>query len=218
LELAASRQAQLRYSATVGAGTAFLELAKTLSRGDRIESVEGILNGTTNFILSAMQGSPARTYEDALAEAMRLGYAETDPSNDVDGFDTAMKLVILANHAMGAKATIGDVKIEGIRGVMLEQVEAARAKGMSIRLIGRITRDGDGVALTVGPRTVPVNGALDLPGTTNVTVFGTQTCGEVVLRGVGAGGPNTASAMLRDLVDIWLGCHGPSSGRAAAAV
>jgi homoserine dehydrogenase len=196
--LAAASRVQFRYSGTVGAGTPFLDLASSLAKSDQIESVEAILNGTTNFILSSMHDR-GMTYEQALAEATKLGYAETDPSNDVDGIDTAVKLVILANHAMNAGKTFADAKVKGIRSVTAEHVAAAKASGTAIRLIGRIDRRG----LRVAPEEVLANGPLDLPGATNTAVFHTKTCGPVTLRASGAGGPNTATAILRDLVDIW---------------
>jgi homoserine dehydrogenase len=197
LELAAGNKVQLRYSATVGAGTPFLDLAASVARADRIERVEAILNGTTNFILSSMDAGAG--YAEALAEATRLGYAETDPSNDVDGIDTAVKLVILANHSMGAKTGFADVKVKGIRSVTAAQVAAAKSAGKVIRLIGRIDESG----LRVGPEEVEKGGPLDLPGATNAAVFTTATCGTLTLRGSGAGGANTASAIVRDLVEIW---------------
>jgi homoserine dehydrogenase len=197
LGVAARSGVQLRYSATVGAGTPFLDLAASVSRSDRIERVEAILNGTTNFILSSMD--EGRSYSEALAEATHLGYAETDPSNDVDGVDTAVKLVILANHAMRARKTFADARVQGIRGVTADQVTAAKGAGKVIRLIGRI----DDAGLRVGPEEVEKGGVLDLPGATNAAVFTTATCGTVTLRGSGAGGANTASAIVRDLVEIW---------------
>jgi homoserine dehydrogenase len=195
---AAASRVQFRYSGTVGAGTPFLDLAASLAKSDQIDSVEAILNGTTNFILSSMHDR-GMTYAQALAEATKLGYAETDPTNDVDGIDTAVKLVILANHAMNAGRTFSDVKVQGIRSVTAAHVAAAKAAGKAIRLVGRIDARG----LRVAPEEVLANGPLDLPGATNAAVFNTTTCGPVVLRGSGAGGPNTATAILRDLVDIW---------------
>ncbi len=195
---AAASRVQFRYSGTAGAGTPFLDLANSLAKSDQIESVEAILNGTTNFILSSMHDR-GMTYDQALAEATKLGYAETDPTNDVDGIDTAVKLVILANHAMNAGKTFADVNIKGIRSVTAAQVAAAKAAGKAIRLIGRIDSRG----LRVAPEEVLANGPLDLPGATNAAVFSTKTCGPVILRGSGAGGPNTATAIVRDLVEIW---------------
>jgi homoserine dehydrogenase len=201
LVAAASRGGvRFRYSGTVGASTPFLDAAATLSKADRLVSVEGIFNGTTNFILSAMHEF-GTSYQAALDQATKLGYTETDPSNDVDGIDTAVKLVILANHAAGeATRTFGDVKVQGIRGVTPQQVAAAKSAGKVIRLIGRIDAHG----LRVSPEQVDAGGPLDLPGATNAAVFTTATCGPVILRGSGAGGRHTASAILRDLVDIWL--------------
>ncbi len=188
----------LRFSGTVGAGTPVLATAATLAKGDTITSVEAILNGTTNYILWLMATGGA-TFDAALAEAQRLGYAETDPSNDVDGFDTAMKLVIIANHAMRLSVSIDRVSITGIRAVTAEEIAGATAANEAVKLIGSIAADG---SLTVAPRRVPVSGPLNVPRNLNAVRFTLASGGEPTLIGRGAGGPETATAIIRDLIDI----------------
>lgn len=199
LELARFNRVQLRYSGTVGAGTPVLATARTLAQGDRITRVRAILNGTTNFILWRM-GEHGDTYAGALAEAVRLGYAETDPSADVDGIDTAVKMVILANAVMGRRATVADVAISGIRDIERAVVEGARGQGGSVKLIGEIGEDG---TLRVGPQEVPLRGPMDVPANLNAVQFTLESAGEVTLVGRGAGGPETATAIVRDLVEVW---------------
>lgn len=205
LELAAYNRVQLRYSGTVGAGTPVLTMARSLSRGDRIEKIRGILNGTTNFILWKMK-EEGSDYASALAEAQKLGFAETDPTTDVDGIDTATKVVILANAIFGkdARATMQDVRVTGIRGVSAERIREAGARGQTIKLIGEIDATQAGCPrLSVSPQEVPMHGPLDVPRGLNAVQYTLRTAGEVTVVGRGAGGPETATAIIRDLVDIW---------------
>lgn len=199
-ELARFNRVQLRYSGAVGAGTPVLSTARTLMAGDRVLRVRGVLNGTTNFILHRMT-EHAEPYAAALAEAVRLGYAETDPSADVDGVDTATKVVILASAVLRLGATVKDVTIEGIRDLDAARVRAAREAGASLKLLGEI--DAASGALSVAPRPVPRHGPLDVPDNLNAVQFTLEHAGEVTLVGRGAGGSETATAILRDLADIW---------------
>lgn len=198
LESARYNGRALRFSGTVGAGTPVLATATTLATGDTITGVEAILNGTTNYILWLMATSGS-TFDAALAEAQRLGYAETDPSNDVDGFDTAMKLVILANHAMGLAATVDKVTIRGIRDVTADHINEATRRHESVKLIGRITPEG---TLTVTPTCIEVASPLNVPRNINAVRFTLASGGEPTIVGRGAGGPETATAIIRDLIDI----------------
>jgi homoserine dehydrogenase len=206
--LARFNRVQMRYSGAVGAGTPVLSTARSLSRGDVITGVRAILNGTTNFILWKMleQGAP---YADVLREAQQLGYAETDPSTDVDGLDTATKVVILANSIFagdGRSATVKDVVIEGIRGIASARVAEAAKRGKSIKLIGRIDLGMKGSAsptLSVRPEEVDRHGPMDVPRNLNAVQFTTRRAGDVTLVGAGAGGVQTATAIVRDIVDIW---------------
>jgi homoserine dehydrogenase len=196
-ELARHNRAQFRYSGTVGGGTPVLALASECARGNRVTGVRAVLNGTTNFILWRM-AQQGESFEAALAEAMRLGYAERDPSADVDGIDTATKLVILANGVLGRSCAIGDVSITGIRGVTAAAVGQARERGEVIKLIAEVNS-----TLSVAPRAIAADSPLNVAANLNALCLELETGGEVALVGRGAGGPETATAIVRDLLDIW---------------
>lgn len=196
MEMASYNKALLKFSGTVGGGTPILDFARKCLNGNRIESVRGILNGTTNYILTRMAESDT-SMDVALKEAQVLGYAEADPSYDIDGMDTACKLVILANSTMGREVSLKDVEIKGIREVTREDIEAARKKGSRIKLIGTV--DG---GVSVRPEAVPLGHPLCIGGTLNAVSFRTELTGELTVVGKGAGGVETASAVLRDIVDV----------------
>ena len=182
-----------RFSGTVGGGTPMLPWAVECTRGDEVIRIEAIINGTTNYILSEMENGGA-SYTSALAEAQKRGYAESDPAADVDGIDAATKLVILANHVLGKPARLDDVHVEGIRDIELEPEENSRMK-----LIAEIGED-----LRVTPRRIAADSPLNVGGSLNAITLTLKTSGEVTLVGRGAGGPETATAILRDWLDIWL--------------
>jgi homoserine dehydrogenase len=196
-ELADYNNVYLRFSGTVGGGTPMLEFAKRCLAGDKILAIKGILNGTTNYILTEMSQNRV-TFQEALTNAQKLGYAETEPSMDIDGFDTACKVVILANWILNKKITLKDVDRTGIREVSLQALDEASKRGNTIKLIGSI--DGDGT--TVKPTEISKNNALCVSGVLNAVTFFTEFAGEQTLVGRGAGGMETASAVLRDLLDI----------------
>jgi len=196
-ELADYNNVYLRFSGTVGGGTPMLEFAKRCLAGDKILAIRGILNGTTNYILTEMSQNRV-TFQEALANAQKLGYAETEPSMDIDGVDTACKVVILANWILNKKITLKDVKRTGIRDVSLQALDEASKRGNTIKLIGSIDDDGT----TVKPTEIPENNALCVSGVLNAVTFFTEFAGEQTLVGRGAGGMETASAVLRDLLDI----------------
>ncbi len=195
---AESKGVEFRFEATVGGAMPIINLANEILSGDVIYAIEGILNGTTNYILTRMtkEGAP---FELVLREAQELGIAEADPSYDVDGVDTASKLVILANAIMGIDASIRDVKIRGIRKVTPEAVKLAKEGGYSIKLIGEVKNS----SLEVAPRLVPVNHPLNVEGVLNVALFQTDIAGEVTIVGKGAGAVETNSAILSDIIAIW---------------
>lgn len=196
-ELADYNNVYLRFSGTVGGGTPILEFAKRCLAGDRILAIRGILNGTTNYILTEMSQNHV-TFQEALANAQKLGYAEREPSMDIDGFDTACKVVILANWIMNKKVTLKNVDIAGIREVSLQALDEAAKKGNAIKLIGSI----DGDKPIVKPMEIPKNNPLCVSGVLNAVTFSTEYAGEETIVGRGAGGMETASAVLRDLLDI----------------
>ncbi len=201
LELASYNRVAFRFSGTVGAGTPVLSWARHCGMGDEILKVRAILNGTTNFMLWSMR-ERGQSFDEALAEAQRLGYAETDPTADVEGIDSAIKVVILANWVLGRSVTMSDVDREGIRGVTEDQIRGATERSESVKLIGEIDRARDGV-LRVGPATVPMGGAMDVPECLNAVSLTLKHGGDVTLVGRGAGGEETAMSVLRDLVEIW---------------
>ncbi len=196
-ELADYNNVYLRFSGTVGGGTPMLEFAKRCLAGDKILAIRGILNGTTNYILTEMSQRRV-TFQEALTNAQKLGYAEREPSMDIDGFDTACKVVILANWILNKKITLKDVDRTGIREVSLRALDDASKKGNTIKLVGSIDDDGS----TVKPTEIPINNPLCVSGVLNAVTFFTEYAGEQTLVGRGAGGMETASAVLRDLLDI----------------
>ena len=197
LELARYQGVHLRFSGTVGGGTPILNFAKECLTGCRIESIEGILNSTTNHVLTRMADAGI-TLNEALKEAQDAGYTEADPSYDINGLDTASKLVIMSNWIMGRRVSIRDVDIEGISNVSVEDVENAKRSEKAIKLVGLIS-DSE---ISVHPRTVPFDSPLCVKGTLNAVVFMTDLVGAITVTGRGAGGTETASAVLRDLIDI----------------
>lgn len=195
-ELADHNGVFLRFSGTVGGGTPVLEFAKKCLAGDKILGIRGILNGTTNYILTEMSENHIG-FQQALENAQKLGYAETDPTNDVEGIDPACKIVILANWIMNLKITLKDVKVRGIRGVSAQDLEAAAQRGNTVKLIGAV----DGEA-RVEPTEISKRDPMCVSGVLNAVTFVSEFAGEETIVGRGAGGLETASAVLRDLLDI----------------
>jgi len=195
-ELANYNKVYLRFSGTVGGGTPVLELAKKCLEGDKMLRIRGILNGTTNYILTQMAEERV-TFEQALESAQKLGYAETDPSMDVDGIDPACKVVIMANWIMNKKLTLKDVSIQGIRGLTPGMLEEAAKRGNTIKLIGSVDDKA-----AVKPTEISKHDPLCVSGVLNAVTFESEFAGAETIIGRGAGGMETASAVLRDLLDI----------------
>ena len=196
MELAEYNRISFKFSGTVGGGTPILEFAKRCLKGDRIISFEGILNGTTNYILSKMY--EGLNFSEALQDASEKGYAEKDPTLDIDGYDAVAKLVIASNFVMNMKSTMKDVRREGIRNVKPAQVLTERKKGNAIKLIASC----DGKNLIVKPKPVSMKDPICVDGILNAITFTCQHSGQQTIIGKGAGGMETASAILRDLIDI----------------
>jgi len=196
IELAHHNDVIFKFSGTVGGGTPVLDFAKKCLEGSKIRSISGILNGTSNFILSKMAVEGV-AMADALSEAQRLGYAEADPTYDIGGLDTACKLVITSNYVMGSSLSIRDVDIKGITEVSSEDISKARARGNVVKLVGRV----EGGA-AVSPESISSSHPLNVSGTFNAVCFDTHPAGEITLVGKGAGGMETASSVLRDLIEI----------------
>jgi homoserine dehydrogenase len=196
-----SRGRRILFAGTVGAPVPVLELADRVLVGATIQAVEGILNATTNQILTTMEDG--FTYEDGVRKAQEAGIAETDPTLDVDGWDAAAKAVILANAIFGANLSLDDVEREGIRGVTLDDLQSARAEGQSIRLIARVERHGDGVRATVGPMRRPATDTLGrLRNEQMGVLFHTDPLGLVDSTVQATGGIPTALTVLRDVFNL----------------
>ena len=197
IELSNYNNVRLAFSGTVGGGTPILEFAKKCLRGDRILSFRGILNGTTNYILSKMEEDEL-TFQEALADAKQKGYAEASPRLDIEGYDAAAKLVIMANWIMSRKVSIADVTRRGILDVDLNAIRNAHHDGKAIRLIAYCDND----ELNVMPLEIKRDDPICVTGTLNAVTFSSEYSGEKTIVGRGAGGLETASAILRDLIEI----------------
>jgi homoserine dehydrogenase len=186
---------ELLFGATVGGAIPVLSTVRGFGV-ENVDAVRGVLNGTTNFVLSRM-AAEGLDYDHVLAEAQDLGVAEADPSFDVEGTDAALKFVILANVLAeeGREYTLEDAEVEGITDLPGSAIDLAAEDGRTVRLIGEAT----GTGIEVGPRLVPENGPLAVSGTRNIVQVETETAGRIHVSGRGAGGEETASAVLADL-------------------
>ena len=195
--LARANGVQLRYEATVMAGTPCFQLLEHGLRGLKIEAVRGILNGTTNYILTRME--EGMSYADALAQAQALGYAETDPTADVDGWDAAGKLRILGAAVFGQSLGFQDLTVQGISQLTAEDIQDAQAHHERWKLIAQLTPQGGSVLPTRLPISHPLAG---VSGATNAITFTTDLLGDVTLVGAGAGKHVTGYGLLNDLLAI----------------
>jgi homoserine dehydrogenase len=198
--------AQLYYEASVGGAIPIIRPLRDSLAGDRVKRILGIVNGTTNYILDLMDREGA-TLEDALAKATDLGYAEADPTADIEGYDAAQKVAILASLAFHTNVPLEAVYREGITGVTIEQVESARKAGYVVKLLAiaeRVTdaTSGlDGVSARVYPALIPATHPLAaVHGANNAVFIEAEAAGDLMFYGAGAGGLQTASAVLGDLV------------------
>jgi homoserine dehydrogenase len=199
-DLAAARGVDLLYEAAVGSAIPVIRPLRESLAGEPIARVMGIVNGTTNFILTAM-AHDGETYEDALAEAQRLGLAEADPTADVGGGDAAAKAAILASLAFGADVVVDDVFCEGITAVTDVDVRYARQLGYAIKLLAVAERVSHGISVRVHPALVPADHPLaSVSGAFNAVFIEGLHAGELMLYGQGAGGRAAASAVLGDLI------------------
>jgi homoserine dehydrogenase len=196
VELAHHNGVYFRFSGAVGGGTPILDFGRSCARGDTITGIMGILNSTSNYVLTRME-KDGRGFDEAVRLAQAEGYAEADPSLDVDGFDSAVKLVIMANFLLAKNASMGDVRVTGIRDVTQERLREARRRGMGIRLVARVDR-----ALSVAPVELQASDPLCISGPFNAVKFICENSGDKIIVGKGAGGIETASSVLRDLIEI----------------
>ena len=201
-QLAAEHGVQLRCEGTVMSGTPLLNVCEGGLAGAGVTGVRGILNGTCNFMLSRMEDGA--DYDAALREAQELGYAETDPAGDVEGWDAAAKVAILGNLVLGASLTLADVAREGIAGVSRGDIDRARDAGRRLRLVGAVgMRDGVVVDPRVGVEELELDDPLAaVRGAGNLLTIDTDALGAVSIAGPGAGKAATGHALVADLVAI----------------
>jgi homoserine dehydrogenase len=192
---------QLRFEASVCAAIPVIKVLREALVVTTVHRVLGIVNGTTNFILTEMEGGAG--YQAALAEAQRLGFAEADPTEDVTGADAAAKMAILATIAFGSRVRLDDVRFDGIESVTQETVAAARQMDMAVRLVGTATLVDGRLDVRVGPALVDRHHPLaGVEGAFNAVMLQGDAIREIMLEGPGAGGMETASAVVADMVSV----------------
>lgn len=213
VELAQAAEAAnvaLKYEAAVAGGIPVIKGLREGAAANEITHVYGILNGTCNYILTTME-SEGRDFADVLADAQALGYAESDPSFDIDGIDAAHKLSILATLSFGTRLDFDAVSITGIRNVLAGDIAQARALGFRVRLVGLAAAGPDGLFQRVHPCLVPASHPLaHVAGSMNAVVAEGNFVGRLFFEGRGAGEGPTASAVVADLIDIARGEYGPA--------
>lgn len=190
------------YEAAVAGGVPIIKAIREALAANRIQSIVGIINGTSNYILTEV-GEKHRSFAEALADAQRLGYAEMDPSFDVDGIDTAHKLMIMAATAFGIRLRFNAVHIEGIRDIEVQDVAYAEELGYKIKHLGIAKRNDNGIELRVHPTLIPIHSMLaNVSGVMNAVLIDSDAAGKTLYYGAGAGGEATASAVIADLIDV----------------
>ena len=200
--LAESKGVALRFEAAVAGGIPVIEAVKTSLAGNHVSSVAGIINGTGNFILTEM-AAKGREFADVLAEAQAMGYAEADPTFDVDGTDAAQKLVLLASLAFGARIDADAPSKQGVDSVAPADIEFARELGYRIKHLGIAKRENDVLQLRVHPTLIPEAKAIaQVDGVLNAVMINASGVGELLLVGPGAGSRPTASAVMADVVSV----------------
>ncbi len=198
-DLAKSTGATLSYEGVVMSGTPLIEMMQRAIAGCTVLKLQGILNGTTNFMLSQMAGGA--DYSAALADAQALGYAEADPTGDVEGWDAAVKLSILAKILFGAEIPVSEVERTGITEVTSEAVAEANKRGQALKLLAGIEPGGDGLRAYVAPVEIPATHSLAaIDGATNAITVTTDNLGDITLIGPGAGRRETGQALLGDMI------------------
>ncbi|SFP44011.1 homoserine dehydrogenase [Salibacterium halotolerans] len=200
-DMAAEYNVQFKFEGTVMSGTPAVRMPLTSLAGNEISQIRGIFNGTTNYILSRMESG--MTLDDALKEAQEQGYAEADPTSDVEGWDVLYKVIILANVVMNAGLSKDDVQCEGITTLSPEDIQQAASEGKKWKLIGKIKNDQEKVTASVLPEKVPQDDPLaGISGALNAVTYECDLSGPVTLMGAGAGIPETGFALLIDLINI----------------
>jgi homoserine dehydrogenase len=199
-DLAEQLGAQLYFEAAVGGAIPIIRPLRESLAGDKVNRVMGIVNGTTNFILDRMESTGA-DFEEALAEATALGYAEADPTADIEGYDAASKAAILASLAFHSEVAVEKVYREGITSITAMTIETARQAGYTVKLLAICERVGEGLVARVHPTLIPLTHPLAaVRGAYNAVFVEAESAGQLMFYGAGAGGTQTASAVLGDLV------------------
>lgn len=199
--LAKKKAVSWAFEGTVMSGTPAVRLPLATLAGNDIQAVRGILNGTTNYILTQMETGMA--YDEALKQAQELGYAEADPTADVEGYDALAKVLILANLLMYAPLTQADVACQGISQLTAADVERAKAEGKRWKLIGEVKKENGQVVASVAPTMLPVSDPLaNVMGATNAITYDCDLAGPITLIGPGAGRIETGYSLLIDLINI----------------
>ncbi|XGK33697.1 homoserine dehydrogenase [Lactobacillus acidophilus] len=200
ISIAAKNKCDLMYDASVAGGIPILRTIRKSYAGDIISEIQGIINGTTNYILSQM-GENGLNYDEALKKAQELGFAEADPTNDVMGKDAAYKIVILSKFAFGTKIGIDDFTIEGINNLQAFDIEQAKKMGYTIKLIGIAKNINDKLFVEVAPCLLPENSIMaHIKNEINALQIKSQSLGTAVFTGPGAGSSATASSVMSDVI------------------
>jgi homoserine dehydrogenase len=203
-EMAREHGVQLRFEGAVAGVVPVIRVLQESLAGASIDRVHGIVNGTTNFILTEMARTGV-TFAAALAEAQRLGYAEADPSEDVDGRDAAAKMAILARLAFDTPVHLDQVRYEGIEQIQPDDLEYARELGLGLKLIGTAERIGEALSVRVHPAFLyPGHPLASISGPFNAVTVESEVITEITMSGPGAGGPQTASAVLGDVISAMI--------------
>lgn len=217
-ELAESLGRVIRFEAAVAGGIPVVKSMTESLAGNEITRIMGVMNGTCNYILTRME-SAGLPYEAVFEEARQLGYLEADPNLDVGGIDASHKLAILSSIAFGTQVNFDSVEIEGIERVSIDDIHRAADMGYRIKLLGVAQMTARGLEQRMAPCLVPADSPLgQLAGGTNMVVVEGDSVGQIVLRGAGAGGGPTASAVISDVVEVARGVRLPVFGQPAAGL
>jgi homoserine dehydrogenase len=214
--LAERHSVALNFEASVGGGIPVVKTLRESLSGNSFSRIYGILNGTCNYILTRME-QDRLSFDECLRDAQRLGYAEADPSFDVEGHDTAQKLAILASLGFGIRTDPHAVYVEGISSITLADLDAAAELGYRVKLLGVAVKTEEGIEQRVHPTMVPKDSAIaQVMGVTNAVTIDAEGVAPITLIGPGAGGMATASSIVADLADIARGVRMPPFGRPTA--
>ncbi|KLV28870.1 homoserine dehydrogenase [Priestia megaterium] len=201
-ELASQKSVSWGFEGTVMSGTPALRMPVATLAGNEITEIRGILNGTTNYILTKMEDEGI-SYEEALKEAQELGYAEADPTSDVEGYDARYKISILANYVMNEPLKVEDVSCTGITNITLKEIEEARKEGKRWKLLAKARKENGAVKASIAPEKVEIADPLaSISGAVNAITYECDLLGTVTLSGAGAGKVETGFSLLIDLINI----------------